>query len=127
VARQIIVIDAALDTTGKTLTLTYACWVAALANRIKVLPNFVSAVPPSGNVTWGITAAELTALQAGTVVEQTATSSFDISAGNPTTAAMESALQSKYTAILNSVQGTASAVAHLIGAQFDGTTWTAGP
>lgn len=124
-ARQIIVIDAFVDTAPNQLTLSFVCWLTPPANRIVVLPNFTSAVPSTPS--WGITAAELQALQNGTVVEQRGTKPFDLSGGAPTIAAMESALQTAFTAMQNALTGQGGSVAHVIGASWNGTAWTAGP
>ena len=70
-AREIIVYDA--QTAGGGTILFYAFWLAVPASlqASYVNPDFVSAVPLASAVSWGVTSAELTALQNGTVTEVT--------------------------------------------------------
>jgi len=125
--RQIIVLDCSLDATGKTLTVTFIAWLACAATRINALPNFVSQVPPAASVAWGITSAELALLVAGTIVEQRASCTFDMTQGQPTIGQMQASVAAKYASLETALANEAYTVAHVVGAYWDGTTWTAGP
>lgn len=126
--REIIVLDCSLDATGKTLTVQFVAWLAAPAARVNVLPNFTSRVPSAtGGPSWGITSAELALLVAGTIVEVSASCTFDITLAAPTIGQMEASLQAKYAQLQAALTNAAYTVAHVVGASWDGTTWTAGP
>jgi hypothetical protein len=76
---------------------------------------------------WGITGAELAALQNGTVVEQV--SSVSLPVAGLTNAALEALGQARYTALQTALNNAASAlVTHFVGAWWDATDgWNAGP
>lgn len=118
-ARQIIVLNAVVA--NGFITATAAFWLAAPANLTIPAPNFVSRVPLVANVpAWGATAAEVTALQAGTVLEQIFNTG-QISAASAI--AVETALQTAYTAAQAAL--TAQAASFLfVGSSWNGTTWT---
>jgi hypothetical protein len=119
-ARQVIVLDVRLDS---VLSVTAAFWLVVPVNMVKPSPGAGSALPLSTAVSWGITPAELLAIQAGTVREMVTT----ITGPKATTALQaQAALASAYgdqQAALNAVTPGAK----WIGAFFDGTTWTAAP
>lgn len=125
-AREIIVLDAAQESTQVNLVITFACWLTAPASRIVPQPNFKSAVPLATNgPSWGVTATELTALQAGTIVEQVSSVSLPVS--GLTVAACEAAVQARFTALQTALTSQVFSTTHFVGASWDGTTWTAGP
>jgi hypothetical protein len=135
--RQIICIGESSD--GVNVSLTAVAWLVAPANMVVPLPNFTSRVPSSTSgtapVSWGVTAAELAALQAGTIVEQQFTVTATVAAltGQSQTAQnaiMENLAIAKYAALQTALNNSASIVTtHFVGAYLaaDGTTWTAGP
>lgn len=123
--RQIIVLDAQQDLTGVNLNITFACWLAAPASRTIPLPGFVSRVPTQANVSWGITAAELALLQAGTLVEQVTTVQCVVA--NLTATIIEAAVQARYASLQSTLNSLVFSTIHFVGAYWDGTTWTAGP
>jgi hypothetical protein len=125
--RQIVVLDGTQDPTGVNLNITMVCWLVAPATRILPLPSFVSRVPQvSSAIPWGISTAELTALQAGTLVEQTTVVSLIVA--NLTVPMIEAACQARYVSLQQTLTNLVFANAvHFVGAFFDGTTWTGGP
>lgn len=100
-------------------------WLVAPQSRILPLPNFVSAVPPVSAVPWGVSPTVLSALQAGTLVEQQTQVSLGVV--GLTTAAIEAALQARYASLQATLTSLVFSTVHFVGALFDGTTWTAGP
>lgn len=123
--RQIIILNVANSSDGTSVEVQGVFWLVAPATRTKPVPAFVSAVPLSTAVAWGITPAELLALQAGTLVEQP----FDtgqMPKQGLTVPSVETTLQTAYTAAQAALTGAAPA-SKFIGAFWDGTTWTAAP
>jgi hypothetical protein len=120
VAREIVVLDVRVDA---VLTITAVFWLGVPAALVRANASATSAVPPLSSVTWGITAAELAALQAGTVREvvQTITGNK-----NATQAQAQAVLQQAYADAQSALNGTAPPN-HWIGASWDGTSWTAAP
>jgi len=137
--RQIIVLDANLSGDPSALLLNIICafWLVAPANRIVPLPAYVPRTPAAAGVisgqagvSWGVTQAELTALQSGVIVEQVQVIPFDLTKNpTPSFADLEASATAKWTALQNVLNKTAAALAHLPGAYLaaDGVTWTAGP
>lgn len=114
-ARKIIILDVAKQASG-SFEVSAVFWLTAPANRIVPRPGAASAVP-------GATALELTAIQAGTVVEQSnATGAFPTGT-NAATARAE--LVSRYNAQQAALDASAAG-ADFIGDFWDGTTWTVG-
>lgn len=120
-AREIIGLNVA-----KTPDILVSCvfWLIAPANLVQPNPNVKSLVPPvSATYTWGITAAELALLQAGTTIEQAISTQFTAGSGQ---AAILAGLQAMYTAAQAALTASAPATRYA-GASWDGTTWTAAP
>jgi hypothetical protein len=122
---QIVVLDAQQDPTGVNLNIRCAMWLVAPASRVLPLPNFVSSVPLASSVSWGVSTAVISALQAGTLVEQVTSVSLGVS--GLTTAAIEAALQARYASLQATLTSLVFSTIHFVGATFDGTTWAAGP
>jgi hypothetical protein len=123
--REIIVLDAAQDTTGVNLVVTAAFWLVAPVSRVVPMPTFVSRVPVVASVSWGVSSSELSQLQAGTLVEQVTSVSFAVA--GLTTAAIEAGMQARYAALQSVLTSLVFSTVHFVGAFWDGTTWTAGP
>ncbi len=118
-ARQIVILSA--TKVGSDFHVTAVFWLATPANLVVPNPNATSAVPPVAVVAWGITSAELAAIQAGTVTEQL----FDsgLFASTRSLAQDEAALVALYTAAQAALNATAPG-AKVIGAYYDGSAWT---
>jgi hypothetical protein len=123
-AREIIIVDVKNNPADGSFEIAAALWLVAPANKVVPQPSVSSAVPPSSSVSWGVTTAELAALQAGTVVEQVIRSGQLPSA--TTGAQVKTALQNAYAAAQTALNNQAPA-AKWIGASWDGTNWTAAP
>lgn len=127
--RQVIGLNRTIDATGLNVRVDMVNWLVAPVSFITPLPNFVSRVPSSSVVSWGVTPAELAALQAGTIVEVSDSFSLQLSTVS-SPAVIEAAALARLAqnqAILN--LQSAATLAHIIGASLgpDGATWTAGP
>ena len=121
--RRIVLTNIQKQSTGDII-IYGVFWLDAPANRIVLLPNFKSVVPAVATVSWGITATELAALQAGTIVEQ-AFDSGNLNSSltvNQIQNGLQAALTAAQTALTNSNPPN-----KFIGSSFDGTTWTAAP
>lgn len=112
-AKQIIILNKSAGPAGDQL-FNCAFWIAVPAGQQVPLPGFVSAFR-------GATAAELAALQAGTVVEQQYSTQYPATF---TTAQIESALQTAY-ATASTTFGNQPNPNTLYGTFFDGTAWNA--
>jgi hypothetical protein len=120
-ARQIIVLDVRVT---DILSVTASLWITVPAPLVKPAPGAGSALPPvAAAVAWGITPAELAAIQAGAVREVVTTITGPTTA---TPAQVEARLISVLADQQNALSGQAPA-AKWIGAYFDGTTWTLPP
>lgn len=118
-AREIIVTGVQSQPDG-SVVVSGVFWLIAPATRVIPLPNGKSILPPAASVpTWGIQTAELSAIQAGTTVEQSFTSG-QLAAGT-----IQATLQAMYSAAQTALTNAAPA-SKWIGASWDGTTWTAG-
>lgn len=133
-ARKIIVLDAVQDSDGVNLIVNFVCWLVAPPSRIFPSPNFTSRVPLVAAISWGVTAAELSALQGGSIIEQSATIQESVAqlAAQATDALRNAILQSLATARYNALQTVLTnkvyvSATHFPGASWDGTTWTGGP
>lgn len=115
-ARQIIVLATRKGNNGTDFVIEVAYWLATPATLVRADASRVSAVPSAAP--WSCTAAELAALQAGTVTEV-----LDAPQLPGPVAAIESALVTRYQAAQAALD--ARAVAHnYAGSSWDGTTWT---
>lgn len=123
-ARQIIVLNVVSTTT--VLDVAGVFWLTVPANLAHPNPSVTSQVPPvSATLPWGITAAELTALQAGTTIEQP----FDTGQqpGTSTLAQAEAFIQGLYTAAQAQVNAMKVPTTKYVGGYFDGSVWTFPP
>ena len=122
--RQIIVYDASRSTNGD-ISLSYLFWLAVPANLQAAYtnPSATSLLPPSTAAAWGVTPAELTALQTGLVMEQHF--SGQVPSG-VTQGQVETYLQNAYTAAQTAFNNAAPSKVY-VGASWDGTTWTGLP
>lgn len=123
--REIVVIDISTSSDGLSLDLQAVFWLVAAATHIRPLPTFVSQVPLASAVSWGITPAELAALQAGTLIERTYDTGQMPKAGL-TVGSVEANLQAAYAAAQTALTNAAPA-SKFIGSFWDGTTWTLAP
>lgn len=120
-AREIIVLSVQKDARG--IVVSCAFWLTVPAALVRNAPSVSSAVPPSASISWGITATELAALQAGTVRELV----MEIALPATTTlAAAQAQIASQFADQQNYLNGLAPA-SKFAGMSFDGTTWTAAP
>src|SRR4051812_15316069 len=70
-ARQIVVLDIVVEPGSLApYHVDGVFWLVAPAGRVRPVPAFTSAVPLDTVVPWGVSATELAALRAGTLVEQ---------------------------------------------------------
>lgn len=124
-ARQIIVID--YSQASATVNIACVFWLTAPAARVVPVPNFTSRIPVQGSgISWGITPAELAALQAGTVVEQMFSTQFPM-AGN-SNAIMQAGLLASYNSAQAQLAASANAGTHYVGASLDSVAgWSLGP
>lgn len=123
------ILNAQLDQTGLFCNHTVAFWLQAPAGRIVPRLNFVSSVPPQSQVPWGIISAELTLLQAGTLVEQVIP--ITLPASTLTQVQLVNVLDAAFNSLQQQLNATAQTqiAPHLPGMFLgaDGATVTAGP
>lgn len=133
-AREIIVLDAIQFEGGGERQATVVFWLVAPTNRVRPLPNGSPLIPPSttvdpaNGVSWGYTAAELTAVRNGTVVAEMATiSEGEILAVGPLNLAnFRTAAGNKFTSRQNALNATAIGI-KTIGMARDGGAWGPAP
>ena len=114
--RQIIVLSTAKAVNGTDFVVNCAYWLTTPATLVTADSTRKSAVPSVAP--WSCTAAELAAIQAGTVTEV-----LDSPQLPGPVAAVEAALQARYAAAQTAL--TDRAVSHqYAGSSWDGTTWT---
>lgn len=128
--RTQVVTNMSVSATSGQMCLNFANWLVAPATYIVPKPNFTSTVPTSASgVSWGATAQEIEALQAGTLVEVVSTDCFPLS--SVTVSILEQGLAATYNTLQTTLNSAASTLSvHLIGAYTDtadGGNWTAGP
>jgi len=114
-AKQVIILDTLIDANGNQ-NVRYAFWFAVSAGKQYPNPNAVSAYR-------GVTAAELAAIQGGTVFEQTGTIQY---ANGTATATIQTDLQGRWTAANTAFQALTNQN-QFFGASWDGASWTAAP
>jgi hypothetical protein len=123
--RQVIALDQSVNSAGN-LVVTAAYWLVAPSSRVRPLASPSSGVQPQSSAApWGLTDAELALLRAGTIVEQVA--QLQLTGTGQTLSTVEAALAANYAALQGAYTAAALAVAHIVGASWDGTTWTPGP
>ena len=114
-ARQLVVLDAYQSAGNYQVRAAY--WLSAPATRVVPIPSALSQVP-------GVLSTELMAIRAGSVVEQIST--ISVAAGS-SAAQIQTALQTQYATLQATLNSQVFASSHLVGASWDGTTWTLGP
>lgn len=119
-ARQIIIVTAQRQATGAgEFQVTAAFWLAVPANLVVPNPGVRSAVPLLANASYGVTANELSSLQAGTVQEQIYVQAVT---NGQTKAQAQAALVTAYIAAQALLTSLALPVA-VIGTAYDGSVW----
>lgn len=111
---QITILNSATSPDG-SFYVTACFWLIAPSNEIIPLPTFTSQ-------NQNVDSATLLALRLGTLVEQIYTSGLYIS--GTTQAAVQSDLQTQYTAAQTALNNTNPPIASLIGRAYDGASWT---
>ena len=120
-AREIIVLSVEKRPDNST-HLSGVFWLTTPASLVVPRPGLTSAVPSSTTVSWGVTSAELTALQNGTVTEQ-AWDSGQVPSGT-TLAQIETGLVNLFNAAQTALNAKATAASY-IGSFFDSVNgWT---
>lgn len=120
-SREIIVIAVQKDARG--IVVTCAFWLTVPTPLVRQAPAFASALPSSTAISWGVTAAELAALQAGTIRELLVEVALP---ATTTLAAAQAQIASQFADQQNYINGLAPA-SKFAGMSFDGSTWTAAP
>jgi hypothetical protein len=123
--RQIIPIDQSLS--GGNLLVRVVFWIVPPSNRITLPSSSVASSVPSVNAVpaWGITAAELQLLQSGQLVEQV--TQVQMAAAGQTQASVWATLLTAYNAAQAAYSAAVSSIAGIVGSNYNGTAWTAGP
>lgn len=123
VIRQIILLDCTIEAgvfeAGQSIF-----WLVPQPSRVRPAPTFKSAVPqvsqtPGG---WGATAAELALLQSGNLVEQSDATVQGLTAGG-----LEVQLAARYNQAQQAFSAQGALGSKLVGAYFDGNSWTLPP
>ena len=127
--RPWIIVSTNMDQTGLFVQHQVVFWLAAPAGTVIPRPGTGSRLPTAPAIPWGITSTELSALQAGTIVEQAL--QVNLFASNITTGSLQNVMDACYNSLQTQLNSTAQTQvsSHLPGMYLssDGVTLVPGP